>query len=344
MATSSSNTTDHVATTPRGVTFAQPIADYRPHETEAIEYSSSSDESDINSTFYNSVNGSQVQHYRSERGLLEFTYLERIDYRALLASLRTNEAHDTAKHLLTVAMLKRLPASQYQVVTDKKLRSSWTAWPLPPDQTRHSVKATSELNEQLRAALHRSIAEKLREHSKQISADELPEDVLNPTTNVILSKLNTLLEAIGQLRSGHGGGALSTVKRLNPMQHEDIAVLLKDCQILSQAGVDRVLERAKELFGEPAKIEQSATDTEATPVGSPLPVAEEVALGPGHWSTRGYKRRRILDSEEQSTPTKSTQARRKLKMEQVTSDSGQRFGRDIRLVPAHLIKQERSEG
>lgn len=280
----------HVST--KSVSFAEPPADAQQDIDDLIEFSSSESEDDLGGV---KSDRALYDGNREERGLLKSTYLERYDYRALLESLRTNHQHDTSRHLMSAILATKRLAAPSEVAPLKKIRKSWTTWPLAPDQTIHSRYAEHELREETAGVIHATIYKKLRREGHDVSADELPPAITEALSDLVLHKFRTLMNKIGDARTYQGGSASSTAKRLGPLGYEDILSVLDSHAIMSTTHLARLRGRCENLFREGDGHDQQPQNPShsfATEIkGEPL--FEEIAAGPGQWQLRGYKRRKL---------------------------------------------------
>lgn len=349
--------------TPKGVSFAQPLASYREDLDDLIDVSSSSQDSDHDATFGSGIY-TQQEPGENERGLCRSSYLERLDYKALLQSLRANEQHNTANHLMSVVMLKNLPTPELRQITQKRLRKGWTAWPLSPSHTKHSHQAQRQLVDQLQATLHRQIGHRLVEAGKIVSSDDLPDDVCQIATDMMLDKLSLLLKVIGKARAMQGGEAKSSNRRLGLLTSDDVLRLLSRGNIISKDNFEHLDARCRALFGTQFKTAKPIR-TEAPDWSIPYEEGHELSVGSGRWHLRGSKRRRIIldeTSAEVRDPPKVSipitgdavvthaenvdddaivpRAMSQRRAYTVARDGGARYSASVQPVPRRFIKDE----
>lgn len=316
---------------PKSVTFARHLEGYEQDLDEMLDMSSSSSsESESDAAAAAAAHDNHTPSARAESGrggTVTSTYLERNDYKALVESLRTNEQHDTAKHLMTAAMLRRQEMMMPPDKKKKKLRKGWTAWPVPPTQTIHSKDSEDELKAELNALLHATITRRLRAEDKDVSADNLPDDVARMVVSVMLEKLTCLLHHVGSSRSHQGGLADSTINRLDLMDDKHILTISKQTQIVSADVVNRASARCSELFGTDSEImNHKLVEKKHHGRVKDEEIVQKVAAGPGSWHLRGSKRRKILNGTTDTTDT-----------------SGTRFAKNVQPVPRHLLKFEQQD-
>ena len=336
-----------VASQVRTVKFAQPIVAYEQDVDDLLEVSSSESESDrellsISAPLSGTLQDSVVS--------AKSTYLERHDFKALLESLRYSDQHDTAKHLLVTSLIRRMDSDKLREITCRKLRPGWSAWPIPPDQTKHSLLAEETLREELTSSIHRDITSQLRADGRPVSADDLPAAISSVMVENMLHKLTTLLENIHSARTYQGGLASSTSKRLRLLGHEHIMSLVQISGLVSGQAIQRSLNRCKILFGDAELLPDIPFDSREDMTRTEL--AQEIAAGAGSFRMRGSKRRRL---EQGSTETADMTARgngdledsmvgnRGTKTVEITQDKGKRFSKDVQPIPLHMLMQEEED-
>lgn len=270
--------------TPRSVAFANAPTFYEQELDDILDLSSSS-ESDEAEDFIPRTPYSSGP-VDSDRGHIKSTHLERNDYRALLETLRTIDQHDTAKHLMSAAMLNT--ANDGPVA--KKLRKSWAAWPLAQQETKNSLNAESILRQELGAILHSQMIGSLRRQNLDIAADDLPSSMLDFLSDLMLAKLTDLLINMARMRLNHGGICRSTNKRLGTLNHHSVLKMAEHSGIVSEQAVHRAAKRLNSMFGtSTVTVDDMTTSPDSTPAGS---IAEELTIGPGRFHLRGAKRLR----------------------------------------------------
>lgn len=183
----------------------------------------------------------------SQGKLRKLTYLERREYKQLTSSLTYLRNHEVAKHLYSVYLLKATLKAGAVDFANKKtstVSKSWTAWPLPS-----TLLQPMDLPAELSAMIHRECYRRLRQRDLEISDEELPHKISVPMINILIEKLNKVLQAAAISRDTHGSDGTKTSQRLQLMCWTHIVGLIGTAGILPADVVHNITDRCEALFG-----------------------------------------------------------------------------------------------
>lgn len=243
--------------TQRTVHFSQPLADYVQDLDELIDFSSSDLDSDSDSFAAGSKGGrrgpgnhsasmpDQSTISDSVRGKIKSSYLERNDYRALLDSLKHQNQHDTAKHLMTFSLVKQLSPSESRTVAPKGYRSSWTRWPMPSYTLPLAPVSDIELEAELAALIHATAYRKLRAAGREISDDEIQESIMAPMVGKLMDDVRSVLTGMSRIKYARP----ATLRKLPPESFECVLGAVRRAGVLRPHAMLNMTSKCTRLFG-----------------------------------------------------------------------------------------------